>query len=188
MTAGPLSNQWASGRAHAARGPWSIRQNGETMKDEDNETYKEAREILELAKEMHRKLSEFYQSRKGGFKDERVNMLMQYMQRHEKQMQEVLTETLAVTPDKVLDTYYQFEPSEVEVLLEVQNWQIGPDAGLDDIIDRVMRFDEILRNYYSRAADMATSEQVADVFRNLKSREEENRNSKVQDALLLKDL
>ena len=158
------------------------------MKDADNETYKRAREILSLAKQMHWKLSEFYQARKGSFKDERVGMLMQYMQRYEKQMQEVLTETLAVTPDKVLDTYYQFEPSEIEVLLEVQNRQTGPDTSLDDLIDMVMRFDEILRNYYSRAADMATSEQVADVFRDLRSREEENRNSKVQDALLLKDL
>jgi len=158
------------------------------MKIEDNTTYKQTREVLALARTLYRKLAGFYAARKESLTDERVTMLMTYMERHEQQMQEVLTETMSNVADQTLDTYYQFQPEDIAVLLDVEQWHIDPDIDIDEMIATVMRFDDILRDYYKRASQMTDNPQVLEVFENLMRLEEEKRNREARDALSLKDL
>lgn len=158
------------------------------MKIKENSTYKQTRELLELARTVNRRLADLYRQQASSTPDERVCMLMEYMQRHEKQMNAALSETMETASEAVLDTYYQFEPEEIEALLDVEHRAIAPDADLDEAIAMVRQFDDIMRSYYARAEQMADSEAVARIFRNLKHLEEEKRNAEVRDALFLKDI
>lgn len=151
-------------------------------------TYRQTREVLALARTVYRKLTIFYGQQASAFGDKRISMLMDYMQRHEKHMQVVLTECLAETSEAVLDTYHQFEPEEIDALLDVDQWRVDPDTSLNDVLALVRRFDDIMRDFYARAAQMAQTEKVARVFQNLKSLEEEKRNTEMRDILFLQDI
>jgi len=115
-------------------------------------------------------------------------VLVDYMQRHETQMQTLLAETLDVVSEEVLDTYFQFEPEELDTFSEMAQWRIADDTDVDHLIETVMRFDSLLCDFYAHAAEMAPNESVAALFSSLKQREEAKRNNEVRDALSLKDL
>lgn len=158
------------------------------MKIDNNQTYKQTRELLGLARDIYKKLTGFFSLNQAAFKDERAALLADYIQRYEDRMQQTLAKTLSSLPEEVLDTYFQFEPDDLSIILDMEGLDFQSDADTDDLIEKVIHFDEVLQKFYSHAAQMSHSEPVTRIFENLKDLEENKRNDEIRAALSLQDL
>jgi hypothetical protein len=156
---------------------------------DDNKTYRQVRDMLKLAQRAYRELSDYYAKRNLELKERRAAMLVDYLQGHEEKMESVLSDTMASISEKTLDTFYQYEPESVErILPEVYELHFDDDAGTDEITAKAIRFHEIMRDYYAKAEDMAGSQAVAEVFKNLKDEEVNKVQTIAQDANALHDI
>ena len=145
------------------------------------------RDILELAKNIHHRLSEYFQQLADTEERERIRMLLQYLQRHEVGMENYVNACENLVLEHVLETWYPYVP-ETNIQNEIENAHISPTSSLSEIISAAIRLDNCLVNLYRRMADTATSEDVKHLFEELLSLEEKEEFRLVRDTFELADL
>lgn len=145
------------------------------------------RDILDLARDIHHRLSEYFQQLADTEERERIRMLLQYLQRHEEGMENYVNECESLVFDRVLETWYPYVP-ETNIQNEIQNADLSPTSSLSEIISAAVRLDNCLVNLYRRMADTATSEDVKHLFEELLRLEEKEEFRVVRDTFELADL
>jgi hypothetical protein len=158
------------------------------MDNPNRKTFKRVGDMLKLAGSIHRELKNYYHAIRDRTDDPRIVMLLDYMGRHEKNMRQSLEGFRRSASERVLDSTFQFEPDELETLEDLTGWQPKPDITVDEVVATALRFDSIMRSYYRRAAEMAASESVKELFSNLVQLEKQKQQQLVRDSLALKDL
>ncbi|MEN8254254.1 MAG: hypothetical protein ABFR33_02180 [Verrucomicrobiota bacterium] len=128
--------------------------------------FDQTKDVLEHAREFHRKLSVFYGGLKESTSKERVRTLLDYMSRHEKYLDDCLAQYEEQVSDNVLDTYFKYE-SESNGLAAIDTFEIKPDMDVDDVVAAARHFDDYLIAFYREMAQRALSEKVREIFENL---------------------
>ncbi len=74
------------------------------------QTYKTVAEIVDFLETYHRQLRDYYLKHRDTVNSERLQMLLDYISRHEKNIQDVLTTIQEKDRDIILKTWIQYVP------------------------------------------------------------------------------
>lgn len=150
-------------------------------------SFYQTRDILEHARKFHRCLSEFYEKLKEATEKERTRVLLDYMSRHERYLDESLALFEEEVSSVVLDTYFKYG-SEASPISEIRSFQVKEHMGVDDILAVAMHFDACLVEFYKEMAGQSVSQHVREVFENLLKMEQGEKMELSKQALGLRSL
>ena len=128
--------------------------------------FDQTKDVLEHVREFHRKLGAFYDELKASTSRERARVLLDYMSRHEKYLEDCLIQYEEQVSDNLLDTYFKYGSESTE-LTAITDFEIKPDMDVEDVIAAAMHFDTCLIAFYREMSQRALSKKVREVFENL---------------------
>jgi rubrerythrin len=148
-------------------------------------TYGQVRDILNVAVEFHRHLKEFYGRLAEQADRDRVQILLDYMSRHEKDFERAMAEYDDKRSKELLDTWMQYTPD--QRALEVprpETWR--EDMTVDEVVETALDLDEKLVQFYAEAARMARTPEVRHLFEELTEQQQDEREKLKVNASSLK--
>ena len=129
--------------------------------------FKQVRDVFDLSRRAHRHLSALYERLAHQADRQRVKLLLDYLSRHEANLQSCLQRCQQDLSAKLLDVWLQYVPealpwAEVDALLAT------PDITVDQVTDLALRLDAALVEFYAELAENAESREVRELFENLR--------------------
>lgn len=149
--------------------------------------FQQVRDLLDHARLFHRDLSKFYKSLASNEESERVKLLLDYLGRHEKHLEESLSAYEDDAPTQVLNSWFQFTLDE-STLKTPESIQIKPHMTIADVIRMSLSLDDRLIKVYKNIAKTAEVPEVREVFENLLQMEEKEKHTLARAALNSMDL
>ena len=150
-------------------------------------TFERTRDVLDHARSFHQQVSELYQRLEDRAEKERVQMLLDYLRRHEKHLEQSLSDYEKEASKRILDTWFQYtlEEDPSDLLSEVE---VREDMAVDDVVRLALRLDDYLIDLYRNMADNADIPEVKEVFTNLLELEQQDEHQLARNALRLDEM
>ncbi len=142
----------------------------------------QTRDILEQARRFHRDLRAYYETLGKGNQQERVRLLLDYMQRHEETLDKCLEQYALGAGPGVLNTWFKHAP-EISAAECFEGIDVHDDMSVDEVIRVSLQLDDRLIAYYRRLADLAVAEEVKDLFNDLLREEQNEERRMARDAI-----
>jgi rubrerythrin len=148
--------------------------------------YQTVAEILEEVREYHHRLSDLYRVLGSSADSKRLEMLLQYMSRHEQIFERALARYEESGRRKILGTWSQYVADED---LDLRAVEVKPHAPIDQVVDMALEFDEkLIRFYEDMAKNMSDYEDVRVFFQSLAEQEKQERVQLRINAEMIKEL
>ena len=145
------------------------------------------KDIIVRIRGMHSQLGWFYQAMGEATAKERVKLLLNYISRHERNLEEALSQYQNQAAKAVLDTWYKATPG-TALSQEMEQLKISSEMTADEVVALVLAADQKLVGQFRQLAENAASEDVRDLFQKLIAIEEREEHQLVRDALELEDV
>ncbi|HBA84585.1 MAG TPA: hypothetical protein DCZ95_10865 [Verrucomicrobia bacterium] len=137
---------------------------------------------MDRARQFHQALSEYYTKNSELASNEKMQVLLTYMSRHEQNMVEALARYEDGASKKVLNTWFKYPP-EMKHAKCFECLELSPDMSPDDIMETALRVDQCLVALYKQAAEKSVSQDVKDLFKQLLAMEQKEETKALRDAL-----
>jgi rubrerythrin len=147
----------------------------------------QVREILDEARAFHAQLGESYRQTADRSGRERLRMLLYYLGRHEEHLAEALKGYAAEGRKQVLDSWIPSKSVE-HLLTQLQLLTTADQIGLDDLVERALRYDDHLITFFKLMAEKAPDEAVRNLFLALVRMEERAERVLARDTIDFSDL
>lgn len=151
------------------------------------ERYQTVDDMLSYARSFHSELADFYQRQAGGTDDMRLQMTMNYLVEHERNLASALQRYHEGAEQKILQSWLDHVP-ELETLpvLEDVTGTLSVGKPEQDAVDLALEIDERLIGAYEALTRRAGIDEVAELFRNL-AEQQRNEQRRLQMASLRMD-
>ena len=151
--------------------------------------FETTKEVLDHAREFHRLVREFYNRLSKKEQKERVRILLDYMSRHQRHLDESLAEYQRTVPERILNTWFQYPPPKniLETCLNI-SLEEKENLTVDDVVSMALELDKCLLQLYQTMAEHSEFEEVRTVFTNLLEMEKRLELDFVRDVFSLKDI
>jgi rubrerythrin len=149
--------------------------------------FEQVRDILDQARAVHKRMSEEYHLLGDVAERPRVKMLLDYLSRHERHLDEVLGKYEDSVSKKILDCWFNYTPERISDDF-MDCCDLTPDMSLDEVIHRAARVDECLLKLYSEMVKRAPRDDVRTVFQTLLEMERREELELMRNALELKEI
>lgn len=151
------------------------------------QTYKTVAEIVDFLETYHRQLRDYYLKHRDTVNSERLQMLLDYISRHEKNIQDVLTTIQEKDRDIILKTWIQYVPFNESILTEEQ--LTDPNQDIDIVVQQVFDLDDNLIRFYDKIIHQSgISGPVKEFFQQLITMEETKKKQVAKTAQKIKNL
>ncbi len=152
--------------------------------------YTQVDDVIKIARSYHMKLSDHYLMIMSRAENQRVNLMLDYLIRHEKLRDEYLANYEEIAPPSILDSWVQCFPNKHCELIEqcfkrIQNQQ---SYSLDDVVQMATYFDNCLIDIYKVLEIDASSDEVKSVFHCLLQMAKQDEKDLVRDSQWLNDI
>lgn len=151
-------------------------------------TFQQARDVVDHTRDFHHQLSNFYEKLKGESERERVKMLLDYLSRHEKHLEETLAQYEDDVSEKILDAWFQYIPEEQDQDISPDKLHVESDMSVEDIIRMAMRLDDYLIKLYEGMVERANFPQVREAFLNILEMEKQEQHQVSKNVLSMTDI
>jgi hypothetical protein len=158
------------------------------MEETPRDGFKKISHLLDLAESIHKKVQHHYEKQKRSLRDIDAKMLLDYIARKEHHVGSMISRYRKEAPAEVLETFYQFTPAETKTLADYTAWQPNPHADAAEVLSVALKIDSFMQSFYRRAAQMAPSEESAELFGNLADAINDKKRDQASNASLLEDL
>jgi len=128
--------------------------------------FSQVHELLLHNQQLHARASEFYSELSNQAKSERVRMLLKTLVKHESELSSSLKAYIEKAPDKILNTYFQFDHEHSVEELFVKNFE-SAQISLDNVEIMATAFDDYFCHLYTEMLEIVDCELVQDLFENL---------------------
>lgn len=145
------------------------------------------RDIINRIRGLHSQLSWFYQTMGDAAEKDRVRLLLQYISRHERNLESALAKYQESASRAVLNTWFKNTPDN-PLQTCLGNIAITADMSTDEVIRVVLSLDRCLVDTFRRIAESAVAEEVKALFQDLVGMEEREEHKLMRDALELEDV
>jgi len=149
--------------------------------------YETVRDVFERVKEFHHRVSEYYKQLYVIADKERVKILLDYMSRHEKNLENYMAEYEDDAPRNVLDSWFKYTPASTYEQC-FKDSELDHDMSIDDVIEVGMRLDDCLINAFKRIVDSSESNTIKEIFKCLLNSAERDKKNFVKEALELSEM
>jgi rubrerythrin len=148
--------------------------------------YQSVAEILDEVRKYHHRLSDLYRALENSADSKRLEMLLEYMSRHEQIFERALARYEESGRRKILGTWYQYVADED---LDLRAVEAKPHQPIDEVVDMALEFDEkLVRFYEDMAQNMSDYEDVRAFFQSLAEQEKQERAQLRINAEMIKKL
>lgn len=149
--------------------------------------YETVRDVFDRIRHFHNQVSEYYHQLHEIADKERVRILLDYMDRHEKKLEECMTEYEDEAPKEVLNAWFKYTP--VSTYQECfKDSALKHDMSIDDVITVAIRLDDCLINVFKRIVDSSESSKIKEIFNCLLKSAEKEKKKFVNEALELREM
>lgn len=150
------------------------------------QTYKTVAEVVDFLETNHRQLKEFYNRHRDTVDSERLQMLLDYISRHEKNIQDMLKTIHEKDRDIILKTWIQFVPFTETTRPEEQ---LTDPEDIDIVVQQVLDLDSKLIRFYDKMIHQSgIPEPVKEFFQQLIIMEEKEKTQVTEAAQQIKSL
>jgi len=149
--------------------------------------FEQTKDVLEHARNFHRKISHFYKQRRNRTEQERLKLLLDYMSEREQELAQALEEFAEGTSKEVLDTWFQFTCDD-ETLRICPDALLHDDMTVDDVIRAGVALSQCFIDLFREIATTADSDQVRAIFQNLLESERREQKKLVRNVEMFQDL
>lgn len=120
------------------------------------ETYTRVQNVLEHARAVHQQLQQYYEKLADKTRDERIGMLIKYLNRHHQHREDVLKRFEKEVAGHVLDMQIQYLPEPGQAGLFPQSFNLAPDMSAEKVVKTALQMDDyLIQTYASIAAQTA---------------------------------
>ncbi|MBT3192695.1 MAG: hypothetical protein HN341_09095 [Verrucomicrobia bacterium] len=148
---------------------------------------KTVKELLDQARGFHRHLQDFYTKCESSTDSDRMQMLSDYMARHEEALEKALADYESDAEERILNTSLQFSPGDA-ISSCFEAIQVSPDMQVEDVLRIGLDMDEALVRFYRQVAEDAACEDVRNLFAHLMEHEEREKRLTVRSTMELEQL
>jgi hypothetical protein len=114
-------------------------------------------------------------------------MLLDYLTRHERHLEEILSNYEEHVSKRILDCWFSYTPDTIPKEC-FESCDLDAGMTIDEVIQRAVRLDECLLLLYQEMASRAPHADVRDVFQTLLELERQEEHELVRNALQLKEM
>lgn len=132
--------------------------------------FSQVKDILKRAVEFHKLLEDFYSKIENSSEKESVKLLVSYMARHEKILEDQLSKVSTEQARQITEEWIKYEP-EFATCRCFEDLKIDKDSGVDDVIDAGLKLNQCLINLYHQMAEVAPTQEIKTLFSNLETAE-----------------
>ena len=145
------------------------------------------RDVIQFSRELHEELAERYEDVRDHSTRERARLLLDYLARHERHLQQSLQRYQRDAADRLLDAWFSYMPEHrlEDIVAEVEMFA---DMEVDQILAEALKLDDHLIALYREMAQRAPSVQVREVCQNLLQLEASEQIRAARGALSLQDM
>ena len=148
---------------------------------------KEVRDFLDFGKGLHAEVRRLYVRLADTAEQERVRMLLEFLERHEQHMVQTLGRFEQDSHEGLLNGWMNYSP-DLDVDSVIAQCQLSEQPTIDDIMAAAMRFDETLVRLYQEMAEKAVDQRTRDLFKDLVNLEQQEQISVSRAAMSLADM
>ena len=128
--------------------------------------FSQVHELLLHNQNLHTRTGEFYSVLSNQANSERVKLLLNTLVKHESELSSSLKAYIKKAPNKILNTYFQFDHEISVEELFVTNFE-PTKINTDDVEIMATAFDDYFCHLYLEMQQAVDCEQVQDLFENL---------------------
>ena len=114
-------------------------------------------------------------------------MILNYLQRHEQNLETCLQAYEKDASEAVLNTWFKFSPG-LDLPDSKDLDAVSSNLSVDDVVALAIRYDECLIRLYRQAEKDAVSDEVRDIFRKLLTMAEAEEHQLARDTVEMQDL
>ena len=127
--------------------------------------------FLKWAAEFHKDLQDFYQNRSREALSPEVETLLKYLARHEATLAHIIETYEDDAPQSVRDAWFKVAP-DLRAVHFPEEYEFGPNATVDEVIDKAVAIDENLIAIYKMLLRQAGSDGLQEVLQDLLAEEQ----------------
>jgi hypothetical protein len=149
--------------------------------------FKTIKDIIDFSRHLHAALSRQYAELEQLATSERAQLMLDYLNRHERHLAEALKDYEAGAAKGIMDTWLQYTPEldAHELLERVRDMDIN---NVEVVVATALATDEYLREIYEEVAQRADLDDLREVARSLQQIESNEQHRLARDALRFSDL
>lgn len=149
--------------------------------------YQTVKDVVEHSRQLHHQISDFYHDLGEAASQIRVKMLLEYLERHERQFEDMLKRFEEDKSQKIWDEWFQYAPdNDLNELLSELN--VSDDMSTDDVVLIALKLDDYFIELYKDMVQNSASSDVKAVFQNLVELEEKEKIRTARTALEMNDM
>ncbi len=146
-------------------------------------SFNQTRDLLDHAREFHRRLGRFYAGLMDLAQSARTRELLAHLVEHEAVLDRRLGEYEEAVSDNILDTFFKYMLDGNEA--HFRDYPVPDEVDAAYVIEAARHFDGVLGRFYSEMAKKALSDHVREVLLNLMEMELREQMSLSKQALEL---
>ncbi|MGC9513694.1 MAG: hypothetical protein ACP5D8_08700 [Fidelibacterota bacterium] len=151
-------------------------------------SFKQARDVLDYAKDFHHQLSRYYKTLNDKTDQVRVKMLLDYLAIHEEKLEKNIEHIEENISAKVLGTWFKYTLCE-DLRKELSSMIIRiDDMSVEEIIRMAIQLDDCLIRIYKKIAQNSDIPEIRDIFTNLSELEDHEKRRFVMDSTRMYDM
>ena len=152
--------------------------------------YTQVDDVMKIARSYHMNLSDHYLMIMSRAENQRVNLLLDYLIRHEKLRDEYLANYEEQAPPSILNSWVQCFPNKHCEMIEqcFKRIENQKSYSLDDVVQMAMYFDNCLIDIYRVLETETSSDEVKSIFHCLLQMAKQDEKDLVRDSQWLNDI
>jgi hypothetical protein len=150
-------------------------------------TFEQTGDVIAFIADFHRELRQRYKKMTGVSERKRVQLLLDFLSRHEKRWLKGLEQYGLQYRKKLQDTWHQYIPETDK--LDIEDLRLKEDMSVDELVKTALECDNRLIEFFTRMSESAgVPEQTRELFRRMIEQEEGEKARLVQTAEQIKHL
>jgi hypothetical protein len=148
---------------------------------------KQVKDFVEYGRQLHAASGRLYETLGDHSEQERVRMLLDYLQRHQRNLENALARFEKNSRDGVLEAWLEYFP-DLDVDAVLGSIKLPEQPSSNDIIAAALKFDDTMIELYREIAEKAVDHKTREVFQSLLALEQGETNQIARAALSLQDM
>lgn len=150
-------------------------------------TIERGKDILAHAREFHETLVDFYHKLGETISQERVRLLLSYLEQHEKHLQKVLEDYSQEEAPRLLETWYKHSTCR-DLKNKLSEIAHAESVDTEQLVKTAVQLDDCVIDFYREMMTKTENPDLEKIFENLLQLEEREKKKVVKNALRLSDL
>lgn len=148
---------------------------------------KPVKDFLDYSRELHREIQACYDSLNAHTEQERIKLLLDYLSRHERNMEENLHRFEDTTRKEILAVWLEHVPR-LNIQEIIGRCKIRDGMPLEEIVEVALKLDAAMLGLYREVVNHTKDARVKAVFENIVSMEENTANQTLRDASAMREM